>query len=259
MADITESTKTKACPHCGGPAKLIAPMGYWVGKGKGYNGGAYAPPRARYVCAGLYEEPARFCGGRGDFETEAEARAAWNTRPAPPAMDREAVEIPAEMLGEVMQEAWGEICDDAGAHPSDMVHGRGTVLHFRPSHWTSLIALRLNERLSTLSADAIRQGEGLRALSDRATPGPWSWEQCGEKEDVPVVGIAFSGDDPDCKAPYEGEFRDSDASRMTIAFDWQSCDGHSPSANAAFAVAAVNFVRKLLATPASHASDGGKA
>jgi hypothetical protein len=83
------------------------------------------------------------------------------TRAAPPAMDREAVGITAEMLGEVMQEAWGEICDDAGAHPSDMVHGRGTVLHYRPSHWTSLIALRLTERLSTLSADAIRQGEVL--------------------------------------------------------------------------------------------------
>ena len=88
--------------------------------------------------------------------------------------------------------------------------------------------------------------EGLRALSDRATPGPWAWEQCGEKEDVPVVGIAFPGDDPDCKAPYEGEFCDSDASRMTIAYDWQWCDGNSPSANAAFAVACVNYVRAML-------------
>ena len=95
--------------------------------------------------------------------------------------------------------------------------------------------------------EGLTSGEGLRALSDRATPGPWAWEQCGDKEDVPVVGIAFPGDDPDCKAPYEGEFRDSDASRMTIAYDWQWCDGNSPSANAAFAVACVNYVRAMLA------------
>ena len=96
-------------------------------------------------------------------------------------------------------------------------------------------------------AEGLTSGEGLRALSDRATAGPWAWEQCGDKEDAPVVGIAFPGDDPDCKAPYEGEFRDSDASRMTIAYDWQWCDGNSPSANAAFAVACVNYVRAMLA------------
>ncbi|MBI0530895.1 hypothetical protein [Sphingomonas sp. TX0522] len=95
--------------------------------------------------------------------------------------------------------------------------------------------------------EGLTSGEGLRALSDRATAGPWAWEQCGDKEDAPVVGIAFPGDDPDCKAPYEGEFRDSDASRMTIAYDWQWCDGNSPSANAAFAVACVNYVRAMLA------------
>lgn len=95
--------------------------------------------------------------------------------------------------------------------------------------------------------EGLTSGEGLRALSDRATAGPWAWEQCGDKEDAPVVGIAFPGDDPDCKAQYEGEFRDSDASRMTIAYDWQWCDGNSPSANAAFAVACVNYVRAMLA------------
>lgn len=149
--------------------------------------------------------------------------AAWGTCPAPPVVELD----------------WRLIAKLAGDHGV--------------RYWTNRAFEQfVTAILSTLSA------EGLRALSDRATPGPWSWEQCGEKEDVPVVGIAFPGDDAECKAPYEGEFRDSDASRMTIAFDWQSCDGHSPSANAAFAVAAVNFVRTLLATPASHAGNGGK-
>ena len=34
---------------------------------------------------------------------------------------------------------------------------------------------------------------------------------------------------------------------MTSAYDWQWCDGNSPSANAAFAVACVNYVRAMLA------------
>ncbi len=61
-------------------------------------------------------------------------------------------EVSATLLGEVMQDAWGEICDDADAHPSDMKHGKGTVLFYSPGHWTDLIALRLNERLAALAA-----------------------------------------------------------------------------------------------------------
>jgi len=76
---------------------------------------------------------------------------ALSAAPTPP--DAGPGEIPAEMvdatmLGEVMQDAWGEICDDAGSHPSDMRHGRGTVLFYSPGHWTDLIALRLSERLT---------------------------------------------------------------------------------------------------------------
>ncbi len=66
--------------------------------------------------------------------------------------DERAREVSATLLGEVMQDAWGEICDDADAHPSDMKHGKGTVLFYSPGHWTDLIALRLNERLAALAA-----------------------------------------------------------------------------------------------------------
>lgn len=79
-------------------------------------------------------------------------------------------EITPALLGEVMQDAWGEICDDAGAHPSDMTHGRGTVLFYSPGHWTDLIALRLNERLSRVSpatnGEPDRSGEVECGLSD---------------------------------------------------------------------------------------------
>jgi hypothetical protein len=92
-----------------------------------------------------------------------------------------------------------------------------------------------------------RLPDELRELSEEATPGPWSWEQCGEKHDDPVIGVAFPGDDPDCKRPYEGEFRDSDAYRESIALEIKPCDGRSATSNAAFIVAAVNFVRRLAA------------
>lgn len=59
------------------------------------------------------------------------------------------VQITPDLLGEVMQDAWGEICDDALAHPSDMRHGRGTQLSYSPNHWTTLIALRLTDRLGS--------------------------------------------------------------------------------------------------------------
>lgn len=88
----------------------------------------------------------------------------------------------------------------------------------------------------------------LRKMSERATAGPWCWEQCGDKQDDPVVGIAFPPDDENGEHAYSGRLTDDDAYRYgRIAIEWPHCDGHSGSANAAFAVAAVNFVRALIA------------
>ena len=71
---------------------------------------------------------------------------------------REAITV--NMLGEVMQDAWGEICDDSGAHPLDInrVHG---VTWYNAGHWTDLIALRLNERLAALRTDTPSPSEAM--------------------------------------------------------------------------------------------------
>lgn len=61
--------------------------------------------------------------------------------------------ITAEILGEVMQDAWGEICSDTQCHPEDISRVKG-VTFYAPRHWTDLIAIRLNERLAAGDADA---------------------------------------------------------------------------------------------------------
>lgn len=89
-----------------------------------------------------------------------DAGRAWLAAGAPisPSGGKTMPVIDVKMLAEVMQDAWGEICDDAGAHPLDMKHGRGSVLFYSPGHWTDLIALRLNERLSA-TGHAATEGE----------------------------------------------------------------------------------------------------
>lgn len=68
------SEEPKPCPFCGGPGKIIHPMGEWTERG-------YGPEGSRVVCAGLYEN--RECPGRAIFYSEnqdAEAVTAWNVR-----------------------------------------------------------------------------------------------------------------------------------------------------------------------------------
>lgn len=97
----------------------------------------------------------------------------------------------------------------------------------------------------------------LREAMERATPLPWAWEQCGEKEDAPVVGAIV---DEDCKPlagyvePYNEDGTERDYYREAIAYELQSCDGHSASANAAFIVEAVNALPSLLAAHDSEAA-----
>lgn len=85
----------------------------------------------------------------------------------------------------------------------------------------------------------------LRELALKATAGPWCWQQCGEKVDAPVVGIAYLNDDVDCKNPLSGLLQDCDSDgneieyyRESIAYEIESCDGCSASSNAAFIAAA---------------------
>ena len=88
-------------------------------------------------------------------------------------------------------------------------------------------------------------------MSARFTPGPWCWEQCGDKEDAPVVGIAWLSNDASCK-PLSGRLKDYDADgepiefyRETVAYGIQSCDGCSASANASLIAAAPELYAAL--------------
>lgn len=89
--------------------------------------------------------------------------------------------------------------------------------------------------------------EELELAVERAEPLPWCWEQCGDKCDAPVVGVAFDSADN----PIAGEIRlgpdDAEPVRWNIASDiGTGCDGRSASANAALIVAAVNALPELL-------------
>lgn len=72
--------------------------------------------------------------------------------PREPSSNAHADLIAPELLGDVMQDAWGEICDDTGCHPLD-IKRMGRNVFYDGGHWTALIALRLNERLA---ADALQ-------------------------------------------------------------------------------------------------------
>lgn len=88
-----------------------------------------------------------------------------------------------------------------------------------------------------------------KAMKD-AEPLPWAWEQCGEKEDCPVVGVIFEADDQPLAGrvePYDADGVERDLQRWNIALEWGSgIDGTSPSGNADFAVLAVNSIPSLL-------------
>lgn len=78
--------------------------------------------------------------------------------------------VDAKMLGEVMQDAWGEICDDTGCHPLD-IRREGKKLFFDERHWVDLISMRLNERLArdakqAAPADASGEVRRLKTVVD---------------------------------------------------------------------------------------------
>ncbi|WP_454280551.1 Lar family restriction alleviation protein [Sphingomonas sp. Marseille-Q8236] len=229
MADIPESTKLLPCPFCGG---------------KAYPGRTtYSRPLddARWADGSPIMETHSIncasCGGTnrggtiGGYQTVERAIAAWNTRAAPPAMDREAVKE-ALFLLDRLAEFEREITDE-----EVFTHFNG---HVSPS------AARLRVCLSTLSADAIRQGEGITQFGavvfqqvwDSFIDGGWDIEvnDLITKDALKAGLVSVEPFDP------KGHVDQSGAAQPGDDF-YQLTDAG----------------RAALATPASHASDGGKA
>lgn len=102
------------------------------------------------------------CGFEGPvMDSEQRAIAAWNTRAAPPAMDREAEggwkaelrDFASLMVDEVIARTKVQLEAGNGLSVADQLLMLG-----------QLIVERKRNALSTLSADAIRQGEGIEGV-----------------------------------------------------------------------------------------------
>lgn len=145
------------------------------------------------------------------------------TRAAPPAMDREAV----------YRQALGDVCNPLG-YLQRMAEAEGAELSGMAYAIASDIGTiqRIAKRaLSTLSADAIRQGEGWQPISDADT----------SQERLTVLGY--------------GTFRGSSHPQVVV-LDWVKWIGSWSAYTMTFEP---THWMPLPATPASHASDGGKA
>lgn len=61
----------------------------------------------------------------------------------------------------------------------------------------------------------------IRARLQAATPGPWCAENCGEKSNEYVVGVAFAADDENCERPLSGwpKFYDGDGNEIAARTD----------------------------------------
>ncbi|MFC6627319.1 hypothetical protein [Sphingomonas yabuuchiae] len=172
------------------------------------------------------------------MDSKQRAIAAWNTRAAPPAMDREAVEkvTSAMLLGRswmrhspTCRSIVGEATDDGCR--VDCSCGLADVLSsFDAAMFGVDPALfGLDPTLSTLSADAIRQGEGKWRHVKRGTVYQvigTAELQAGQPQLEHAELVIYRGEDGKLWARNSGEFHDG---------------------------------RFVPATPASHASDGGKA
>ena len=107
----------------------------------------------------------------------------------------------------------------------------------------------------------------LREKASKATPGPWCYEQVGEKCDVCVVGVVFHPDDKNCERPVSGRLRPYDKDgkeidyyRTTIcALDEaeHSTGESSPTYDAAFIAAASPDVVMALVEAAESARQIG--
>jgi len=102
--------------------------------------------------------------------------------------------ITAAELGEIMQEEWGEICEDAQAHPSD-IRREGRKLFYDPRHWTDAIARRLNERLASPTKPVAHSVEAVALNGYRAAVSyisADSWDGCSDC--IEILRAARSAD-----------------------------------------------------------------
>lgn len=221
MADIPDSMKLLPCPFCGAnPHRGLEKVRHCQMHGDPLQDYSIWCPKGH---AKLTER------------SEAVAIAAWNTRAAPPAMDREAVERVREAA---YRQALEDVCNPLG-YLQRMADAEGAKLSgmaYAIASDIGTIQRIAKEALSTLSADAIRQGEG--EASNR-------------------VIYLLQGDNSRMAAALRS-CRDQFAfyaREHTVA-------GKSEKAatNARFAKIADDALTAIKpATPASHASDGGKA
>ena len=155
--------------------------------------------------------------------------AAWNTRAAPPAMDREAVERVREAA---YRQALEDVCNPLG-YLQRMADAEGAKLSgmaYAIASDIGTIQRIAKEALSTLSADAIRQGEGATTANSPVVPADRLERLKMVEKDLRDYCVGLSGNT--VKMPK--------SSALLLACDLAE---------------AISYI----ATPASHASDGGKA
>ncbi|WP_126053597.1 hypothetical protein [Sphingomonas sp. S-NIH.Pt1_0416] len=212
MADIPESTKMLPCPNP------------WCENIRGVEAARHITTAKWHICCGdcLIDGPwADTC----DL-----AIAAWNTRAAPPAMDREAVERVREAA---YRQALEDVCNPLG-YLQRMADAEGAKLSgmaYAIASDIGTIQRIAKEALSTLSADAIRQGEGWQPISDADT----------SQERLTVLGY--------------GTFRGRSHPQVVV-LDWVKWIGSWSAYTMPFEP---THWMPLPDAPASHASDGGEA
>ncbi len=267
MADIPESTKLLPCPFCGsGSAPYVHPtrVENWFG----------------VTC----DDERAGCGACIIADGRDQAVALWNTRAAPPAMDREAVELDCGKCGESIPMHCD--CSLPGGLIAPLTERQANDQHLigllrrEAAHsgvWFASQLAEAADRLSTLSADAIRQGEGateqealqraidrmgwaeINAFHAELRRGQDIYEDAGGffmrairalfgiKPTDPVTNYQDAA-----RALVEAATPAVDAA-LEREVDCSICGGDCAGANPPV----MNC--PALATPASHASDGGKA
>lgn len=227
MADIPESTKMLPCPNP------------WCENIRGVEAARHITTAKWHICCGD-------CLIDGPWTDTCDlAIAAWNTRAAPPAMDREAVEKVREAA---YRQALEDVCNPLG-YLQRMADAEGAKLSGTAYAIASNIATvqRIaKDALSTLSADAVRQGEGVAQFGavvfqqvwDSFIDGGWDIEvnDLITKDALKAGLVSVEPFDP------KGHVDPSGAAQPGDDF-YQLTDAG----------------REAFATPASHASDGGKA